>query len=85
MVICMKTTIEISDALIKQVRKYSQSRGLSLRALVEISLRMFLENSSKPKTKFKLKKHAVNGSGIDPNFSIDGSWDDISEEIYKGR
>ena len=39
----MKTTIEISDELIGQVRRVAQQEGASLRALVEEGLQRSLE------------------------------------------
>jgi predicted transcriptional regulator len=44
----MKTTIEISDDLLRRARQLADERGLTLRALVEEGLRLSLQARSEP-------------------------------------
>lgn len=47
----MKTTIEISDAVLNEVRKLSAREGVTLRALVEEGLRLALKARATTRTK----------------------------------
>jgi len=51
----MKTTIEISDPLLRQARKLAARQGIILRALVERGLRRVVAET-KPGAAFKLRR-----------------------------
>ncbi len=42
MLLCMRTTLDINDRLLKEAKGYAASRGQSLKALVEDALRQRL-------------------------------------------
>ena len=44
MLLCMRTTIEISDELLRQAKKRAADEGTPLRAVVETALRSHLGN-----------------------------------------
>jgi hypothetical protein len=79
----MKTTIEISDALLRQARKVAEREGVTLRAVVERGLNRVV-NEARPATPFKLRRSTFKGKGLQPEFR-DAAWDVIRDEIYKGR
>jgi hypothetical protein len=82
MVAHMKTTVEISAALLDNARKAAGRRGTTLRALIEEGLRQVLKTSARRPT-FTLSDASFKGEGIDPAFGDD--WDRVRDAIYKGR
>jgi Arc/MetJ family transcription regulator len=83
MVSHMKTTIEISDALLTAAKDRAAKDGTTLRALVELGLRRVLEDrqSAEP---FRLRPVTFGGGGLTPEFR-DGGWDKLRDAIYEGH
>jgi hypothetical protein len=77
----MKTTLEIPDALFSEARNYATRRGLSFKAVVEAGLRQVLDANRTRPPSFRLRKHTFKGRGL----AIQGGWESIREQIYKGR
>jgi hypothetical protein len=80
----MKTTLEISDPLLRDARKVAAQERTTLRALIEQGLRKVLAERSQRKRPFRLRKASVKGHGLQPEFG-DGGWDRIRDVIYEGR
>lgn len=79
----MKTTVEISDALLDQARKAAERRGVTLRTLIEEGLRVAVKSTS-PRPRFRLRNASFAGQGLDPAF--DGAeWQQLRDAAYKGR
>ena len=79
----MKTTIEISDALLDEAKRHAKERGTTLRALVEEGLRGVLD--SRPDADvFTLRNASVEGEGLRPDMR-EGDWDRIAQAAYEGR
>lgn len=79
----MKTTVEISDALLARAKRQARLAGKPLRALIEEGLRRVLQDPSKPE-RFKLGDRSIGkAGGINPLESL--SWQDLRDEIYGGR
>jgi len=78
----MKTTIEISDALLEQAKRRAAERGTALRALVEEGLREVIQ--AKPGAPFVLRDASVDGRGLQADVP-DGSWERTLEVAYEGR
>jgi len=78
----MKTTIEISDALLQQAKRRAAQQRTTLRALVEEGLREVLR--TKPTGAFALRDASVGGNGLRADVR-DGSWERILELAYEGR
>jgi len=79
----MKTTIEISDALLMQARQLAAQRGASLRSLIEQGLRQVV--SEKPQsTDFRLRRTTFKGEGLQADVR-GASWDRIREMAYEGH
>src|ERR1700747_2063188 len=73
----MKTTIEISDPLLREARKLAERDGVTLRALVERGLRRVVAET-KPAAPFKLRRASFKGRGLPACFQPglhDASWD----------
>jgi hypothetical protein len=79
----MKTTLEISDALMAEARRIAARDGTTLRSLVESGLRRVIAESE-PKERFRLRDGSFKGEGLQPEFQ-DASWDEILSASYEGR
>lgn len=81
--ICMKTTVDISDALLLEAKTIASKQGTTVRALIEQGLREVLGRHKEPRT-FQLRKVTFKGKGLHP--TAEGhSWDRIRELAYEGR
>ena len=79
----MKTTLDISDPLLREARSVATRERTTLRALVEQGLRRVLADR-KRKPKFRLRKATFKGQGLHPD--VQGlSWDQIRELSYERR
>jgi len=79
----MKTTLDISDPLLREARAVVARERTTLRALVEQGLRRVLADK-KRKSKFRLRKATFKGQGLHPD--VQGlSWDQIRELSYERR
>jgi hypothetical protein len=79
----MKTTIEISDPLLREARKLAAREGITLRALVERGLRRVVAET-KPRAPFKLRRASFKGRGLKPDL-CDASWDKLRDLACEGR
>ncbi len=79
----MKTTIEISDALILEAKNLSREEKMTLRSLIEEGLREVISKRKKKK-KFILRKVTFQGQGLNVEFQ-NNTWEKIRLEIYRGR
>lgn len=80
----MKTTLDLSDELLKRAKRHAERTGRPLRALVEAGLRLALQNESKPRPRYRLPDRSVGKAG-DPNPLEELSWQDLRDEIYGAR
>ena len=78
----MKTTVDISDALLNQARRVAARRSVTLRALIEEGLRQVVKAGAK-KT-FRLRDESFAGDGLDPSFEH-ADWAQVRDAAYKGR
>jgi hypothetical protein len=79
----MKTTIEISDPLLKAARQAARRDGTTVRAFVEQGLRLALADR-KHAPAFRLRDASVAGRGLRPD-AEDLSWDELRALAYGGR
>ncbi|MBV8795442.1 MAG: type II toxin-antitoxin system VapB family antitoxin [Hyphomicrobiales bacterium] len=79
----MKTTIEISDPLLREARKLAEREGVTLRALVERGLRRVV-TETKPGPPFKLRRASFKGKGLQTDMR-DASWSELRDLAYEGR
>ncbi len=79
----MKTTIDITDDLLRRAKGHVRRTGRPLRALVEEGLRMVLA-AEEERPRYTLPDRAVGKKrGPDPLESL--SWQELRDEIYGGR
>jgi hypothetical protein len=76
----VKTTLDISDSLFHDAKRYAEDNHLTFREVVEISLRRHLE-SAPSAPKFRLKKKTFHAKTlIDVN-----DWAAVRKLTYEGR
>jgi len=79
----MKTTLDISDPLLREARKIAVREGLTLRALVEQGLRKVVDEKNK-RGAFRLRKASFKGEGLQAEVRNAG-WDKLRDLAYEGR
>ena len=83
MLLSMRTTLEISDALLRTARRIATREGTTLRALVEQGLRrIIVEKERKPA--FRPRKASFKGRGLRPELA-DAGWDRLRDRAFEGR
>ncbi|MBI5487919.1 MAG: DUF2191 domain-containing protein [Deltaproteobacteria bacterium] len=80
----MKTTIDIPDPLLQQIRKMASERKTTIRAIIEAALREQVARGKRPKTRFHLETPSFGGEGLQPGLSWD-DWSTITDLSYEGR
>jgi hypothetical protein len=79
----VKTTLDISDPLLREARKIAARDRTTLRALVEQGLRKVIAER-KAARPFRLRKVTFKGQGLVPELR-DADWDKIRDLAYEGR
>jgi hypothetical protein len=81
----MKTTVEISEALLAAARQEAEREGTTLRALLEDGLRRVLADRNKARGKpFRLRDASVGGKGLQPGVR-EGDWASMRDRVYEGH
>lgn len=81
----MKTTVEISPALLAQAKRYAQTRHTTLRALIEAGLSRILTERQEDPPAFELRDGSFHGgNGLTPEFQ-NAPWEKFRDAIYEGR
>lgn len=79
----MKTTVEIPNALLEEVRRLASREGTTVRALVEEGLRRIV-GERKRAASFRLRKATFKGSDLQPHLAGE-PWERIRDLAYKDR
>ncbi len=82
MVTHMKTTIEISDRLLEELRDRARFDGTTMRRLLEEAITSYLAEG--PHASYALPDCSFDGDGLQPGLS-EGDWDTIRTMIYEDR
>ena len=75
----MKTSFDISEPLLREVKALARQRGVTTRSLVEQALAKLIAEAKQP-GRFILPDLSVPG-GLTPEFA-DAPWEVIRDEIY---
>ena len=79
----MKTTVEISNPLLREARKLTDREGVTLRALIERGLQRVLSETRRGKP-FKLRRASFKGEGLQPD--VQGArWERLRDLAYQDR
>jgi Arc/MetJ family transcription regulator len=65
----MKTTIEISDALLAAAERAAIERNTTLQTIVEVALRRYLETTGGAQERPRLRRRTFGGRGLQPGIS----------------
>ena len=79
----MKTTLDLSDPLLREARKVAARERTTLRALVEQGLRQVVAEKQRKRT-FHLRKASFKGRGLRPDLA-DAGWERLRDLAYEGR
>ena len=79
----MKTTVEISDALLQEAKRVASKQETTLRDLIEEGLRRSLDERNRRET-FRLRRATFKGKGLHPDVTP-GTWGAIRDLTYEGR
>jgi hypothetical protein len=79
----MKTTVEISDALLAEARKVAVRERITVRTLIEQGLRHAIAQRKK-RGRFHLRKATFKGNGL-VAAARGHSWEQLRELAYEGR
>ena len=77
----MKTTLDISDPLLREARKLAAREHTTLSALVEQGLRRVVAES-KRRPAFRLRKASFKGRRLRPELA-DAGWDRLRDLAYE--
>jgi len=79
----MKTTIEISDALLEEAKRMAARDDTTLKRLVEQGLRQVIAQR-KRRAAFRLRKATFKGKGLSAE-AKGADWNRLRELAYEGR
>ncbi len=79
----MKTTIDLPDELLEQVKRAARQEGVSLRRLFEEGLHRVL-HARTTAARRQLNIPSYGGSGLTPEFE-GADWNKIRDTIYSGH
>jgi hypothetical protein len=77
----MKTTVDISDDLLKQAKEYAARMGIPMREVLELGLQIALQSKKPSRSPFRLKTITTKGKGL----ACDGDWSVIRSFVYEGH
>lgn len=83
MVSHMKTTVEISDPLLKQAKRVAAREQTTVKALIERGLRSVLAERKHARA-FRLRKASYRGKGLQPAAQGLG-WEKLRDLAYEGH
>jgi Bacterial antitoxin of type II TA system, VapB len=78
----MRTTVEITDALLREAKRRAADEGGSLRRVVEAALRLYLERPTVQRRKYRLRWRTERGR-LQPGVSLEDR--DALFDLMEGR
>jgi hypothetical protein len=78
----VKTTVEITDALLEETERVASRQSRTLRELIEEGLRRSLDDRRKRKG-FRLRRASYRGKGLQSGISPE--WERLRETVYEGH
>ncbi len=81
----MKTTVDIDDTLLREIKRQAVERHTTLKAVMEAALRQWLSQESPAAfPPFRLRRHTFRGEGLQADLN-EGDWNEIRRRAYEGR
>lgn len=78
-----KTTVEISEDLLREARELAARDGVTLRAVLERGLHRAIAEGQRSRS-FRLRKASFRGKGLHPD-AADAPWERLRDMAYEGR
>jgi hypothetical protein len=79
----MKTTVELSDSLLRQAKRVALKERTTVKALIERGMRIVVADSRR-RAGFTLRKASFRGDGLGSGRSLQ-DWPAIRDAIYSER
>jgi hypothetical protein len=79
----MKTTVVISDSLLREAKRVAAREGTTVRSLIEQGLRHAVGERNRAR-RFRLRKASFKGKGLSAEARRLG-WDRLRDLAYEGR
>ncbi len=79
----MKTTIDISDSILRKAKQLAREQNVTLRSLTEEGLQKVIEERSS-RGPCRVSPVTFRGEGLSPEFR-GATWERIREAAYDGR
>jgi len=75
MLICMRTTLNLNDDLVRDAKRLAAERGTTLTALMEDALRIVVRRVEKPKPRRRVRLPTTGkpGAGFLPGVNLDSN------------
>ena len=70
MLLCMRTTIDINDELLREAKSYALNERKTLRVVVEQALRLFLASPAHPEAAGVPAIPVFRGQGVQPGVDL---------------
>lgn len=80
----MKTTVDISDALLRRAKRLAARRGVTLRSVLEDALRRELASERAEGAPPLVRTHTFGGQGLQRGLDW-SDWSAIRSMAYEGR
>ena len=80
----MKTTVELSDALMSELKERAREQETTMKELMETAIRRYLEGTHSAGRGYHFENHSFRGNGVCEGVE-EGSWEQIRGIIYEGR
>ncbi|MDA3938152.1 MAG: hypothetical protein PF693_02440 [Spirochaetia bacterium] len=80
----MKTTVELNDVLVSQLKQQAREKSTTMKELMEVALRLYLDKQMASKKQFRFINHSYKGNGVCEGVE-EGGWEKTRSEIYEGR
>ena len=71
MLLCMRTTVRLDDALLKQVKQYAVEEGITLTAVLHQALRELLAARRRVRDHERTPLPSFSGEGLQPGVDLD--------------
>lgn len=84
MLICMRTTIDIPDALFARAKRLAEARDVTFRELAIQGLEAVLERYREKRAPFRLRDESFGEGGLLEGLH-ETDWDLIRDRAYEGR
>lgn len=80
----MKTTVELNDVLISQLKQTARDTNTTMKKLMEAAIILYLEQQNKSTADYKFINNSFKGNGVCEGIE-EGAWEKIRQDIYEGR